>query len=138
MASGQWQINNFPAAAAQATAGQAAPPGSSGSSATSGSTLVNRLRTLTITLSAGANAQVPIQVVVRDGATGAGTVIWTASLSAPINTAAPPIALSGLDLRASLGNAITVEFTGTTAAATQQAVAAGGDTVPLNYPAFGP
>lgn len=130
MASGQWQINNFPAAAAQATANQAAPSTSSG--------LVNRLRTLTITLSAGANAQTPIEVVVRDGATGAGTVIWSASLAVAVNSAAPPIALSGLDLRSSQGNAITVEFTGTTAAATQQSVSAGGDTVPVGYPAFGP
>ncbi len=131
MAGGQWQIVNFPAAAAQATASQPAPGAGNGG--------VNRLRSLTITLSAGANAQTPIQVVVRDGASGAGTVIWSASLAVAVNSAAPPITLSGLDLRSSVAtNALTVEFTGTTAAATQQSVSASGDVVPIGYPAFGP
>ena|SRR5258708_37944293 len=44
-------------------------------------------RTVTVSIAAGATAQTPLTAVVRDGATGVGTIIWQGVLSAPVNTA---------------------------------------------------
>lgn len=130
-AGGGWTINNFPSTATQATASQAAPA----TAAAGGNQL--RLRCLTVTLAAGATAATPLQAVVRDGATGTGTVIWTGALAAPANGSGV-IVKCDQDLRATVGNALTIEFTAAGAAATQEAVSAQGDIVPAGYPMFQP
>lgn len=126
--SAPWAISNFPSTATQATVSQAYP-------ATTGTGLVTRLRALQFTVAAGATAQTPLEAVVRDGASGTGTIIASFALAAPANSACV-IALSDLDLRASPNNALTVEFTGGGVTASQESVSAQGDLVPVGYPAF--
>ena len=124
-----WVITNFPSTATVATAGQVVPASAKAVGQ------VTRLRSLQVSVATGATAQTPLQWVVRDGATGAGTIIATGALSAPANSVAA-VDLTGLDLRASLGNAITVEFTAAGVSASQQAVSAQGDYVAHGAPLF--
>lgn len=99
--SSQWQISNRGSVSTAATVSKTAP-----ASATVGN-LQLRLRSLTATL-AGSAAGTD-QLVVRDGPTSSGTIIWTADLSVAANGFAS-IAQSDMDLRASPGNALTIEF----------------------------
>lgn len=121
---GQWQTFNFPAANTAATA-----------SVTAGTTggLVLRLRALQVSISGtGAGAAT---IVVRDGATGAGTIIWETQ----INNAANSGTFYGtgvLDLRATSGT-LTIESTGAGGANTNLAVNAQGDYVALGAPFLG-
>lgn len=124
-----WTALNFPSTATAATVSVAAPTGASASN------LCTRLRALQISVSCGATAQTPLQWVVRDGATGAGTIIATGTLAAPANDWAE-CNLTGLDLRTTPGNALTVEFTAAGVTASQEAVSAQGDYVPQGYPQF--
>lgn len=118
--SAPWSISNRPAATVAASASQAAP----------GQPMVNRLRALQATLvGTGAGSA---QVVVRDGAAGVGTIIWTGDLAVPANGSSV-LAVSDLDLRASLGNALTVETASGGGASTQLAVNAQGDLVVNGY-----
>lgn len=71
-------------------------------------------------------------LVVRDGATGTGAIIWQSDLVIPDNGTAV-IALTGLDLRASVGNALTVEFVAGLASA-RECISVQGDFVPRGYP----
>lgn len=118
--SSQWQINNRGAAGAAATASKTAPAGYAAGN------LVLRLRSLTATL-AGSGAGTD-QLVVRDGASGSGAIIFTCDLSIPANGFAS-IAQPDLDLRASPGNAITIEFV-SGVATDREDVSAQGDYVP--------
>ena len=111
-----WSLLSFPATATAPSASQSA----------AGSTLVNRLRALQVGVATNGTAQPPVNVVVRDGSAGAGTIIWEASLSAVID-GGDTINLSQLDLRSSPGNALTVEFTAAPANAVQGYVNAQGD-----------
>lgn len=124
MASGQWQLTAQQSAAA-ATVTQTAV-------ATGGQAI--RLRSLTFTLS-GTSAGA-ITCVVRDGATGTGTIIWQGSLNCAANGSAS-IALQDQDLRATSGS-LTVESTGSGGSNTTTSVNAGGDLVQIGYPAYGP
>jgi len=126
-ASAPWQITNRPAGAAQATASVAAPT----NAATTGTQ--TRLRCISASLSgtsAGAG-----ELVVRDGASGSGTVIWSKDLNSAANGLAS-IDLCGLDLRATPGNALTVEFTAGGGASTQENVNAQGDFVQQGFTGF--
>ena len=59
-------------------------------------------------------AVLTLQVVVRDGASGAGAILWSATLSlpgaAPVIGAFDRIALTGLNIIGTAGNQMTVEF----------------------------
>lgn len=70
---------------------------------------------ITATLVAGttAPAAVQVDVVLRDGASGAGTVLWSArvALEAVAGKVAPPIVLPGLNIEGSINTAMTLEFT---------------------------
>ena len=116
-----WSLTNRSATAA-ATATQAAP--------TNGATAGNpqlRLRSLQASL-VGSGSD---RLVVRDGASGSGTIIFSADMAAAAGTAAT-LSLSRLDLRATPGNALTIEFvTGTGSA---EDVNAQGDYVPQGSP----
>lgn len=95
---GQWSIQHQPAAGAQATITQAAVPNK------------RHLCTgLTACLAAGATAQTPIIVNLRDGATGVGTILWSGALSAPVNQAAS-IPIAGFHIPGTIGVAMTLEF----------------------------
>lgn len=54
----------------------------------------------------------PVNVVVRDGATGAGTIIWEAVIGCPATAGdSRTIALSGLSIVGSAATAMCIEFT---------------------------
>lgn len=113
-------------AAAAASVAQAAPATSAGQSV--------RLRQLSAS-TIGTAPGTPL-LVVRDGATGTGTIIWQSDMSNAI-TSADRVVMVNCDLRATPGNALTVEFT-TLPANTTQAISLSGDFVPAGYPMFGP
>lgn len=68
-----WAINHAPAAATKPTITRAA-----------GGANVRHTATSITVCAVGVAAQGPITFNLRDGATGAGTVLWTATVSAPI------------------------------------------------------
>lgn len=123
--SGSWSITNRSTAGAAATASQAAP-----ASAAAQGTQV-RLRSLQCRVS-GITAGTG-QLVIRDGATGAGTIIWTVDLSVATGGVSDEISLTDLDIRATPGNALTVEFTAGVGGDIES-VNAQGDYVPVGYP----
>lgn len=122
-----WQITNRSAAAAAASASQPAP-----ASASATNRLVARLRAIQASIQSVAAGT--DQLVVRDGASGVGTIIWQTDIQVAIGAFAM-VELAGLDLRASPGNALTVEFV-TGVASDREAVNAQGDFVPQGYPPF--
>lgn len=122
-----WTITNAPAANTAASASQAAPTNASANGQ------VLRLRALQASLGGtGAGAAL---LVVRDGPTATGTILAQQQMNIPANGCAS-VDLTGLDLRASLGNAITVETTSGGGANTLLTVSAQGDLVPSGYPPF--
>lgn len=122
--SAPWAITAT-ANAAAASAAQAAP----------NTPYQNRLRSVQCTLSGTAIGAV--KVVVRDGATGVGTIIAQWDLSIPTaNGPAAILQLAGLDLRSSAGNALTVESTASGGANTTTDVNGQGDLVPVGWPAY--
>lgn len=123
-----WQITNRSALGSPASASQPA------ASAAPNGGQVNRLRSLTATL-AGAGGGID-QLVVRDGPSGTGTIIWQGDLAAAANGSAS-IFLANMDLRASVGNAITIEFV-VGVSGNRESVNAEGDYVPIGYPMFLP
>lgn len=126
--SGYWSITNRSIAGSPASASLAAA-----ASAIDGGQ-VNRLRSLTGTL-AGNNAGSDL-LVVRDGPSGTGTIIWQTDLGKGVNGMGSMF-LANMDLRASPGNALTIEFVNGLATVTES-VNAEGDYVPLGYPMFLP
>ena len=126
LASAPWSITNRGAAGSPATAAQAAPT----NAATSGTT--TRVRCIEASL-AGSAAGTD-QLVVRDGATGAGTIIWQSDLSVAANGDATRT-WCDLDLRATPGNSLTVEFVAGVAS-DREDVNAQGDFVQQGFAAF--
>lgn len=106
----QWSVQNTPLAATQATITKAAVAG-----------FRHVCDSITATIACNATAQTPIQVVLRDGLTGAGAILWSAKLAAPVNGQAKA-EMNGLGISGTSGSAMTLEFVGAGAAATEQAV----------------
>lgn len=125
MASGQWQIANFPAANAAATA-----------AVTAGVTGGQAIRCRSVQVSISGTAAGAATIVVRDGATGVGAIIWQTQINCAAN-AGTMFSADNMDLRATTGT-LTIESTGAGGANTNIAVNAQGDLVPVGYPAFGP
>lgn len=98
-----WAINHAPAAAAQATISQAASAAA-----------YHVATSVTVCVAAAATAQTPLQFSLRDGATGAGTVVWTVRLAAPANSSACVFAL--VNVRGTKNTAMTLESAGVTVA----------------------
>jgi len=121
MPSNVWHISNRATGGSAATATQAA-------TGTSGNAQL-RCRAIQATL-VGTSAATD-RLVVRDGASGVGTIIFSADLSVAANgmAALPP---TPVDLRASPGNALTVEFVN--GAGTAEDVNAQGDIIPQGWP----
>lgn len=113
-----WYISQVPAVATVATASKAA--GAAG--------VQHVMIQGGWSLSCAATAQTPIAITVRDGASGAGTVLWAWSAAALadtcVNVALPP----GIYLVGSAATAMTIEFAsgGTIVAAAQATVCAAG------------
>src|SRR5215472_15184630 len=93
-----------PAGGSQATATHAAVSGKAHVCQTIHATLADG----TGTAAASANS-----IVLRDGASGSGTVLWASQLSVPatVGQAAAPVEISGLAIQGTVGNAMTLEFT---------------------------
>jgi hypothetical protein len=64
---------------------------------------------LSVSVAAGAAAQPAVRAVLRDGATGAGTIIWSKTLACAAGGFAT-VDLTGLSLVGSLNTAMTLEF----------------------------
>lgn len=130
-ASGSWSLNNYPTIGERASATQSVPA----NAATTG--VVLRLRSLQLSLGASGSAQPPLRVNVRDGQQGTGTILWSQTLAAPANGVAS-VFLDNLDIRASVGSSLSIEFGAAGIATTQQSVAGQGDMVPVGYSVGGP
>lgn len=117
---GGWSIIHAPAANAQATASKAA--------GAAGVRHVCTAISATFVASTTAPAAVQVTVNVRDGATGAGTVIWTAVMSLPATggASAAPVQLAGLNIVGSAATAMTIEFSAAGGANTVEAVSLSG------------
>lgn len=115
LAKASWTVNSNPGANAQATASRGALVG--GRHVCTG---------ICASLAAGAVAPTAVQVNVnlRDGATGAGTVLWTGVISLPATAgaSAPPIELTGLQIIGSVNTAMTLEFSAAGGANTFESV----------------
>lgn len=95
---GEWAVNSEPAVSTQATASRAA--GAAG--------VRHVCRSLHFSLNAVA-AQANIYARVRDGASGAGTILWSQCVVAPA-AGFVNIVLSGLNIIGSAATAMTFEF----------------------------
>lgn len=107
-------INHAPAAAAQATISRTA----------AGAGVKNVCTSITVTLSSAAAPTVGVVVFnLRDGATGAGTILWTGKLSLPATSgAAASIAISDLWIEGTANTAMTLESAGSPPANVQATV----------------
>lgn len=121
---GFWSITNRSNAGSPATATQAAP-------VSTGAGLQLRLRGLEASVAGVAAGS--DQLVVRDGATGVGTVLWSMDLSVGANAVSAILSLPDLDIRASVGNALTVEFV-SGIGSDRENVNAQGDLIPVGWP----
>jgi hypothetical protein len=66
--------------------------------------------------------QTAIQVNLRDGASGAGTILWSMTLLKQIGDAPTVLAFSGLSIVGSVNTAMTLEFSAAGVAASLQSV----------------
>lgn len=114
-----WSVVHNPAAATQATVTRAAKaaPTSPPNSSFSPSIVV---KSISVSIAANASAQTPIHAYLRDGTTGAGTIVWSGILGAAVNGFASIVA-SDLDIQIRSGNA-TLEFEGAGVAGSVQSV----------------
>lgn len=127
MSQAPWQIHNFPSTGTAASASTTALHKPSGATQF---TQVPRLRALQVSLSGTAAGTGTL--VVRDGASGSGTIILEMGLSIAANGSAF-FEASNLDLRAPTNGQITIEFLAGTSS-DQQSVNAQGDLVQLGAP----
>lgn len=111
---GEWAIEHRPAAATAATITRAA--GAAG--------VRHVCKSITASIVATA-AQGQIDVLLRDGATGAGTVLWSARLAAAAGTG-QTVVLNGLNIVGSAATAMTLEFAAAPAATNFAGVALSG------------
>lgn len=122
-APGNWSVTDAPLPLAQATVTRAAAAGQR-----------HVCTSITASLTdSSANGDDPL-VLLRDGATGVGTILWQTRLSALFDPAAAGgnyidrVALSGLNIVGSVNTAMTLEFVAASAADMQQTVALTGFT----------
>ena len=115
---GTWSVTN--------TANAGTP---SASKAAGGGTVRHVATCVSVNVGAAATAQPVVQVNLRDGATGAGTIIRSWQLAAPANDSAT-VDLCGLNMTGSANTAMTIEFAAATAANTQASVNLSGYSTP--------
>lgn len=112
---GNWTVYHAPAANTQATASKAA----------GGAGVRHVCKAVSFTLVAGASAPTAATATVnlRDGATGAGTILmsWTVAISA-VAGACNTVSLSGLNIVGTANTAMTIEYTGSVGANTTTSV----------------
>lgn len=120
VAPGNWSVTHTPAAATQATITKAA-----------GAAGVRHVCTsISATLATIGTAQsTDLQLNLRDGATGAGTILWSRSIVLPTN-AVWNVDLSGVNIVGSAATAMTLEFDAANATASFASVAMTGYDTP--------
>jgi hypothetical protein len=105
-------VQHYPATATLATVASTAP----------GAKASVVVRSISANLVAGAAAE-NRRLVLRDGASGAGTIIWSIPIFAPANVGANPVQLSDLNIQIpTAGNLATLEFDAAGAVGSQQGV----------------
>lgn len=115
---GAFNVVNTPAAAAQATITQAA----------AGAGISNICNRISASLATVATAQAAaVQLNLRDGATGAGTILWSKTFSCG-TTAMVTVDVTGLYIVGSPNTAMTLEFSAAPVAGAFESVALGGVT----------
>jgi hypothetical protein len=119
-APGEWTLNSEPAANTTATATRAA----------GGAGVRHVLTSVNASLIGVAAIAAPISVVVRDGATGVGAILWRDKLFTPAAGSRDRLTISGLNIVGSVNTAITVEFTGGPGATNFEVLSATGYDVP--------
>lgn len=102
-APGEWTANHIPAAGVLATVTRAGQAG-----------VVQVCRSITASISA-VNVQGAINVVLRDGASGAGAILWSCGFVVPAGNS-DRVAITGLNIAGTAGEDMTLEFTGAPAA----------------------
>lgn len=111
-APGQWSTYSTPAVATQATCTQAAVAGKR-----------HYCTSISFTLAVAATAQATVlSVSLRDGATGAGTVLWSKQAVVAVSTIWE-VNLSSLNIVGSINTAMTLEFSGPGVTTTFESVA---------------
>lgn len=113
---GEWAIQSSPAAGVQATISRAAVAAQR-----------HVCKGFSITLNAVGAIVVPVVVNVRDGGTGAGTILWSGRFTAPAGTTVV-VTRDNLNLIGSVNTAMTIEFAAAPAAGDFQNVAMNGFT----------
>lgn len=108
---GTWSLTNTPAVATQATASRAA----------GGGTVRHVATTVSWCVAANATAQTPLLIHLRDGATGAGTILRSWAVSAVVGTSQCG-SESGLNITGSANTAMTIETAAAPAANVQATV----------------
>jgi len=103
---GQWTATSSPASATQASASRVAGAGLTRHVA----------QCVTIGIVPVAAQAAPVVFNLRDGATGAGTVLWSVSLIGQAGVAQPPATFCGLNIAGSAATAMTLESAGAPAA----------------------
>lgn len=112
---GEWSINHTPAANTQATITRAA--------GAAGVRHVCRSITASI-IGLAASAETTVIVSLRDGASGAGTILWSTQLLVAGTTGTQAgVSLSGLNIVGSAATAMTLEFAAAGGASTLESVA---------------
>lgn len=76
---------------------------------------------ISASIACAAAAQTPVNVYLRDGASGVGAIIWAGALSSIANSSAG-VFLTGISLPGTIGNAMTLEFSGAGVAGAVEAV----------------
>lgn len=108
-----WSVTNVPAAATAATISRAA--------AAAG--IKHVCTSISATVSTVGTAQTAALVLnLRDGATGAGTILWSTQISLPVNVTWQ-LNLSGLNIGGTNATAMTLEFAANNVAASFSSVA---------------
>jgi hypothetical protein len=107
---GNWSVYHVPATATQATITKAAVSG-----------YRHVCNSITATVAANSTAQTPLTVYLRDGATGAGTILWAGTVAAPANGLGG-VCVGGLNIIGSENTAMTLEFSAAGVANSAQAV----------------
>lgn len=115
---GQFAIVHTPVAATQATISQAA----------AGAGVSNVCQSISASLCTVGTAQAAaVQLNLRDGATGAGTILWSKTFSFGTTTMIT-VDITGLNLKGTANTAMTLEFSAAGVAASFESVALGGYT----------
>ncbi len=96
-----WSVAHTPGAAAQATITKAA----------GGAGVQHICKSISFALAVdGTNAQTAIQINLRDGATGAGTILWSLTLKKQATEPITVVHITGLDIPGTANTPMTLEF----------------------------